>query len=419
MTNTSRNALVVGGGPAGAVTAFFLAKAGFQVTVAERSTDKFAYGQGVDITGPAVDVIKKMGLYEKIKATTTGERGSAITNDDGKVVAAIGAAPEDASTASWTQEIEIMRGDITQIFAETATALPNVKYRYGCTVSDIKQEGESSVTAVLSDSQHREQFGVIIGADGQGSRVRSMTFDPALLKDCVDNKDVYAGFFSMPGDKEHDGPDSRLQNAGGGRSIFIRPIDRKVTRSSCYVMCVGEHENLRRVSEPGHTTEEQKATVIDVIHDVPGLGERARQALRDDAHDFYFTRIVQIKLDSWHQGRVALVGDAGYAPSPLTGQGTTLAILGAYVLAGELVSNPDDPAAAFVEYEKKLQKYVEREQKIPLWGRAPNVGNPQSRAGVVANRALFWALAKSQVWKWVNVGTDEKFALPEYSFQAK
>lgn len=418
MTNTSSRVLIVGGGPAGACTAFFLAKAGFQVTVAERSTSKFAYGQGVDITGPAVEIVKKMGLYEKITANTTGERGSAIANDSGEVVAAIGASPEDASTASWTQEIEIMRGDITKIFAEAASGFPNVTYRYGCTVSDIKQ-GDGTVTAVLSDSQQPEAFAVIIGADGQGSRVRSMTFDPALTQDCIDNKDVYAGFFSMPGDKEHDAPDSRLQNAGGGRSIFIRPIDPEVTRSSCYVMCVGEHENLRQVSEHGHSIEEQKATVLDVIHDVPGLGERARQALREDARDFYFTRIVQIKLDTWHQGRVALVGDAGYAPSPLTGQGTTLAILGAYVLAGELVSNPNDPAAAFVEYEKRLQKYVEREQKIPLWGRAPKVGNPQSRAGVLANRTLFWALAKSQVWKLVNVGTDEEFPLPDYTFQAK
>ncbi|KAI7303477.1 oxidoreductase [Hortaea werneckii] len=415
MTNMSRSILIVGGGPAGAVTAFWLAKAAFKVTIAERSTSRFTYGQGVDITGPPIEIIKKMGLYDTIKANTTGETGSALANDIGEPIAIIGAAPQDNSTASWVQEIEIMRGKCTEIFSKAATSFSNVTYRYGCTVEELR-EGERSVTAKLSDTGEPEEFAAVIGADGLRSRVRSLVFDEETNKKCLDPKDVYVGFFSIKGDSDHDIPNSRLQNAPGGRSILIRPIDRNGDRSSCYVMAVGEHEPLQKVSEPGHTSEEQKATLLERFADFPGLGDRARRGVREDADDFYFTRIVQVKLDSWHNGRCALVGDAAYAPSPLTGQGTTLSILGSYILAGEMAKSPEDPASAFVEYEKKLQEYVREEQKIPFGGRAPYMANPQTRMGISVSRTLFWVLAKSQAWKWFNVGMDKKFALPEYPF---
>jgi hypothetical protein len=100
--------LVVGGGPAGSTTAFFLAKAGFRVTVIERSTIA-PYGQGIDITGPAVDIVKKMGLLEKIKASTTGESGFAMLDDAGKEIGSVGTNSADLSKRSFspTNEIEV------------------------------------------------------------------------------------------------------------------------------------------------------------------------------------------------------------------------------------------------------------------------------------------------------------------------
>ncbi|KAF2172661.1 hypothetical protein M409DRAFT_62414 [Zasmidium cellare ATCC 36951] len=414
MTNTSRRALVIGGGPAGACTAFWLAKGGFQVTVAERSTSKFAYGQGIDLTGPAIPVIKKMGLYEKIRENTTGEGGMTMVDDNANDIAAVGTAPEDASTASWIQEIEIMRGKCTELFAERAQSLPNVTYRYGCTLSGIR-ESDSSVTAVLSDSGEQEEFAFVIGADGQNSHVRSLIFDPEINKACLDAKNVYTGYFSMAGDPEHDLPNSRVQNSTGGRAIFIRPIDREGSRVSCYIIAVGEYPELAKLSESGSATE-QKEELAKLFEDFPGLGERARWGLRREADDFYFTRIVQVKLDSWHRGRCGLVGDAGYAPSPLTGQGTTLATLGAYVIAGELASNLDNPSAAFAQYEKKLHDYVRREQKIPFRGKGPELLNPQTGIGIALERSVFKAMAQSKIWKLIDIGKDEDFPLPEYNF---
>jgi hypothetical protein len=105
--------LVVGGGPAGSTTAFFLAKAGFRVTVIERSTIP-PYGQGIDITGPAVEIVKKMGLMEKIKASTTGESGFALLDDAGKEIGSVGTNSADLSKRSFspTNEIEVCMEDV-------------------------------------------------------------------------------------------------------------------------------------------------------------------------------------------------------------------------------------------------------------------------------------------------------------------
>ena len=116
MTGTNQRILVNGGGPAGAVTAFWLAKAGFEVVVTERSTSR-PYGQGIDLTGKAVDIVKRMGLEQIIRDSTTGEEGLTLVDDQGKNVAPpLGISPLDGGSASITQEIEIMRSDMTRIF---------------------------------------------------------------------------------------------------------------------------------------------------------------------------------------------------------------------------------------------------------------------------------------------------------------
>lgn len=102
--------LIVGGGPAGSSTALWLAKAGFKVTVAERSSVP-PYGQGIDITDEAVGIVKKMGLWEKIKDSTTGESGFALLDDAGKEIGMVGTNPADngKTTLSPTNEIEVCR----------------------------------------------------------------------------------------------------------------------------------------------------------------------------------------------------------------------------------------------------------------------------------------------------------------------
>jgi len=90
---------------------------------------------------------------------------------------------------------------------------------------------------------------------------------------------------------------------------------------------------------------------------VPALLDAA-----DRADDFYFSAATQIRMTRWHTGRVALVGDAAHAAGP-GGMGTGLAVVGAYVLAGELAKAGGDHETAFARYEQRLRPYVAACQK--------------------------------------------------------
>ena len=237
MATTSQKVLIVGGGPAGATAAYWLAQAGFHITVAERSTDKFAYGQGIDVTGPAIQVVQKMGVYDQIKSKVTGEAGFTILNDQGKPIATIGTATnEKGKGLSLTQEIEIMRGDITQILADKAKESGRVTYRYGCTISELRQS-DSHVTAIFAKTGGQsEDFSFVIGADGLMSRTRKISFPPSMVATCYKGLDQYTAFFSLPHQPE-DIPNSRLQHAFHSRSLLIRPTTlTSPNNSSFYII---------------------------------------------------------------------------------------------------------------------------------------------------------------------------------------
>ncbi|EON70003.1 hypothetical protein W97_09269 [Coniosporium apollinis CBS 100218] len=409
MAATTSHILVVGGGPAGATAAFWLARAGFEVTVAERSSDKFTYGQGIDITGPAIPIVQKMGLYESITSQTTGEKGFAIVNDSSDTIAHFGAG----AGATLTQEIEIMRGDLVRILAEAADASDKVHYRYGCTVSEI-QQSETHVTVVLTDSKNgkTEDFAAVIGADGLNSKVRRLVFDNKITKDCYIGTDQYCAYFSMKGEPD-DVPNSRLQHAPGRRTILIRPTEVDSTdRSSCYMAYFKSGDMESAVGRP---VEDQKAVLAEIYEDFPGrLGIRALQGMWN-ARDFYYSETAQIKLPTWSSGRCVLVGDAAYAPSAASGQGVVLAILGSYVIAGELAARPDEPHTAFTRYEERLRHYVKESQSIPVGGLVAKLAIPETYTGIRILRFLFWLAAQSGVWKWFNI-KQNTFDLPKYTF---
>lgn len=411
MATTPRRILVVGGGPAGATSAFWLAKAGFEVTVAERSSDKFVYGQGIDITGPAVDIVKKMGLYDTIKKMTTGEGGFAILDDNSNIIARLGAG----EGLSLTQDIEIMRGDLTRLLADAADDSDNVTYRYGCTITEIHQTADG-VTVRLSGNldDKPEHFAAVVGADGLNSKTRRLLFDRNVIEDAYKGLEQWCAFFSIKALPE-DVPWSRLQHAPGRRAILIRPVDARAEnnkRSSCYMVYTNTIEPLEQ--KPDRSMDQQKATVAALFEGFPGpIGKRALEGIRD-ANDLYFSETAQIKLPRWSDGRCVLVGDAAYAPSPASGQGTALAILGAYLVAGELATNPEDPAAAFAKYKERLESYVTKAQTIPLGGALPRLANPETQTGIRILRFVFWLISWSGVYKYLDLKKENAFDLPEY-----
>jgi len=142
------------------------------------------------------------------------------------------------------------------------------------------------------------------------------------------------------------------------------------------------------------------------------------------APDFYFQAIQQIKMSKWSNSRVVSLGDAAYAPTPLTGMGSSLAIIGAYVLAGELskLDDGEHPSKALEAYESTFRPFVEEAQKIPSF--VPAIAHPERAWKRWLFQTFAWALSKVVVFPWLVNRFDqrdsEEFPLPQYpSFDEK
>jgi 2-polyprenyl-6-methoxyphenol hydroxylase-like FAD-dependent oxidoreductase len=160
--------------------------------------------------------------------------------------------------------------------------------------------------------------------------------------------------------------------AGRGRAVMLRPDDVGTTRASLAFMA--PPDGLERLP-----TGDQLTRLRAVFAGHPGQSRRILDALAADSRDFYLDRVAQVHLPAWTSGRVAVLGDAAYCASPISGMGTSLALAGAYILAGELTTWPDH-RDALRRYEERMRPYAETAQQLPLG--TPRLANPNTRAGV-------------------------------------
>jgi 2-polyprenyl-6-methoxyphenol hydroxylase-like FAD-dependent oxidoreductase len=134
----------------------------------------------------------------------------------------------------------------------------------------------------------------------------------------------------------------------------------------------------------------------------------------DNTNDFYFDPVSQIKMDQWTKERVTLVGDAGSCPSLLSGQGSTMAMVGAYVLAGELKKASGNYKLAFQEYENILKPLIASKQKLAQSFAGKLI--PKTQFGVWVRNSFCNLMFSSFIAKWFvkNYMTD-KIQLKDYS----
>lgn len=373
--------LISGVSVAGPVTAFWLAKAGAEVTVIERAKELRTGGQSIDLRGHAVDIVEKMGLLETVKANCTHEEGFRIVDTNDVVQAEFPAASNDEARVSATADIEILRGRLAQVFYEATK--DRVKYVFGTRITDIEKQDSGAKVSFSNDALPTQVFDLVIGADGQSSTTRQLVMGSDEDTQCVNSLNQWTSWFSMPNVPPTD-KWWRWYNAPGRRLLFIRPDDGG-TRGSLSLMT--HEDEMRHVLTQDPTA--QKALLRELFKDA---GWKAAEIIEgmDQADDFYLQEVVQIKLPKYHnyaEKRTVLVGDAGYAASPISGMGTALAIIGCYILAGEIVSSPGDLEKACESYEDRMRPFVQRVQKL-LPG-APGFANPETAMGIkVLNTAL-------------------------------
>ena len=410
-TMPSERILISGAGISGSILAYWLGKYDFQVTVVERSKSEQKQGQGLEIEEPALQVVKAMGVMDRLQEKKTGELGFNLVDEQGRSHAQF-----DVGGFSPTGALEMMRGDMTEIFYKAADVHPNVTYRFETTIRTLTQT-QDKVTVDLEDRNTKttttEEFDLVVGADGQRSRTRQLIMGTPEEINCFKPVGAFVAYFSIPKEPS-DWPNSKLCNFPNRRIIWIRPTGRdSKTTSACFIYCNTDLPNLRAANIAGDR-QAQKEEWAKLYSNCGWQTQRIITQMMD-ADNFYSEELVQVHLPQWSTNRVVLLGDAAWAPTPFSGNGNQLAIIGAWVLAQELSRNRN--VTAFEKYENRLRKYVETCQNIPLYGYAPFLFNPQTTMGIFVLRTLFslvsWTI---KAFSWVDLSKVLPEPKPEVSF---
>jgi 2-polyprenyl-6-methoxyphenol hydroxylase-like FAD-dependent oxidoreductase len=396
--------LISGAGVAGPALAHWLARNNYRVVIVESAPAIRPGGQTVDLRGAGRDVVTRMGLLDKMTERSLFQRGVAWVRSDGTRRAEM---PVEAFGGNGiVSELEILRGDLVDVLYEATR--DTAEYRFNTRISAI-DPADDGVRATLSDGSVL-QADLVVGADGPHSGVRRLAFGPE--ERFIRHLGGYHAWFTTPDVIGLDGWYLMFQ-AAGGLNASLRPSRDAATAKAGLAFRSEPIEYDRRDPDA------QRALLAARFR---YAGWHCAQLLSTaaQADDFYFDAFVQIHMDTWSTGRVTLCGDAGYCASPLSGMGTSLALVGAYMLAGELGPagsfEPQRIDPALRRYESVLRPYVARCQKLPggIDGYAPMSKRNIASTANAMKWVQRWPLRAYAARKWFS--TAEAIDLPEYRF---
>jgi len=343
--------LISGASIAGLTTAYWLDAHGFDVTVVERAPHLRPGGQALDIRGPALEIASRMGVLARFQESITHLTGVSAVNSVGEEI-----YRDTERTLTGGQlnssDLEVLRDDLCKILYEAVC--DRVTFLFSDQITAIEQV-EDAVNVSFSHGQTR-RFDLVVGADGLHSGVRRLVFGPE--KDYLRQLGTsYVATFGMPNFLGLHRWEVIYQNEDMDVGAMVMGL-RKEVDARAYVGFKAESPldyDYRDIAA-------QKRLVADRM---VGGGWVLPQIVEHmvSASDFHFDSISQIRMDEWSRGRVVLVGDAGYSVALATGQGTTVAMVGAYVLAGELATHRHDLATGLTAYEASIRDYVLRNQE--------------------------------------------------------
>ncbi|MFE3583600.1 FAD-dependent monooxygenase [Streptomyces vinaceus] len=341
--------LVAGASIAGPALAHWLRRRGAEVTVVERAPELRPGGQAVDARGVAREVIGRMGLDAAVRAACTDTAGAYTVDAEGKVLETFRA--DDDGGDGFIADIEILRGDLARVLYDDTR--DGVEYVFGDRIAELAQDADG-VDVVFAGGDRR-RFELVVGADGLHSELRAMAFGPH--ERFLRRLGHVLAFYSVPNEYGLDRWLFEYQEQGTGRSALLRPIqDSTRAMAMFYFAAAGFDVDHRDVGAQKRLLRERMAGLRWLAPDI--------LAHLDDTPDFYLDEVAQVVMDRWSSGRVGLLGDAAFSSSPMSGQGTGLALVGAYVLAGELAGAGWDPDTGFARYEARMRSIVEANQEI-------------------------------------------------------
>jgi 2-polyprenyl-6-methoxyphenol hydroxylase-like FAD-dependent oxidoreductase len=340
-TKQRLSVLVSGASFAGLATAFWMNRLGYKVTVVEIGKGLKTGGSPVDIKEGTVDIVKRMGLLERIQASSLKAKGIDFLDVEGVKLARMPAQAGDGQDSN--PEYEIERDTLLQMMFDEVK--DEVEFIFDDSIARLGESADE--VAVTFKSGTKRSFSLLFGCDGNHSSVRKI---------CFGEESAYSYFlqnyFSITiVDKLLIKEDTAQMYNVPGKVVMLNAYNNKTDIIFCFY---SEEE----ISYSYRDQDEQRGIILQQFN---GEGWRTRELLEELSHcrDFYFDKMCQIRMSSWTKGRVALVGDAGYCASPAAGMGGSLAIVGATALADAFQKHPGNFETAFQEYNDSLRPFVE------------------------------------------------------------
>jgi 2-polyprenyl-6-methoxyphenol hydroxylase-like FAD-dependent oxidoreductase len=386
-----RSALISGAGIAGPAAAWWLNAAGWRTTIVERAPALRSGGYVIDFWGLGYDLAERMGLLNSIDQVGYHMRELRVVGDHGQRRAGFGVSVFDELTAG--RFITLARTDLSRLIFE---ATPATETLFGDEIAALSNYPDG--VEVRFHRAGARRFDLVIGADGLHSQVRRLVFGP---EEQFERPLGYAvAAFEAEGYRPRD-PDVYVMYGKPGRMLgrFTLHGDR-----SMFLFLFAHDGDL-----PGNLSD-QKSLVRSVFQD--GAWETgAIIAALERAGELYLDAVSQIVAPSWSKGRVVLLGDAAFCVSLLAGQGSALAIVAAYVLAGELAGG--DIGNGLANYERLLRPYIELKQAGAT--RFAGALAPRTHFGMWFRNLVMQALGLPGVSK-LAVGREitDRLSLPNY-----
>ena len=330
-----------------------------------------------------------------------------------------------------------MRGDLVDVFYRASLGVAddegrdaegpaisgvvtngNVTYEFGVTVTDLSQHSSESVSVTFSNGR-TASYDLVVGADGQGSRTRRMLLGGKEASDaCFKSLNLFSALYLVPRTPK-DNAWMNVNMMPGRRGLFTRSANTATSTTQVYmaIMSSPAEDNYGVCSAMKRPPVEQREIFARAYADqtgwrVPELVDALMH--KTPLEDFYATEIGQVHCDKLAVGRVVLLGDAGYCPSPITGMGTTLSLVGAYILAGELVRHTqqtkdtqdgrsdgrdgdgsDGIPEALQSYAHGVRPFVDEAQKLAPG--LPGILYAQARWGVWFLATVLSLVSKSRI----------------------
>ncbi|MET9749137.1 FAD-dependent monooxygenase [Streptomyces ardesiacus] len=372
MNHTSRPArriLISGASIAGPALAHWLDRYGFEVTVVEKAAAVRGGGYAIDVRGTAREAVDRMGLLPALRKAHVDSQRITFVDAAGEPVGSL--QPEQLTGGEAGVDLEVRRGDLAD--ALYTPLRDRVEFLFDDSIATLDDVGDA--VHVVFDSGLRRTFDLVVGADGLHSNTRRLVFGPEEPFHRYLGH-VFAGF-TLPNEfgLAHE---AVIWNEPGRSAVLYahEPADRL----HGFLTFTRDTPPFEAFRDPRAQRDLVAARFPERVWHLPRLVEGMREA-----DDLFFDVVSQIHMPAWSHGRVVLAGDAAHATSFISGQGSSVALVGAYVLAGELATHADH-ADAFAAYERLIRPFAERNQALATGG--GSAVTPTTRQEIEARNAL-------------------------------